>query len=73
MEGSDETGGAKQHRLNPAFGSSSFLVPGIPPSHPNNHNSMPFSRPQSGSWQMGQHNLSSRSSHTRSMSQPPLF
>ncbi|KAM1133170.1 hypothetical protein ACFX19_043156 [Malus domestica] len=101
MEGSDETGSAKQQRPNPAFGSSSFLVPkpnsnldipnfnpyqmgfrmspesskrpGIPPSHPNNHNSMPFSRPQSGSWQMGQQNLSSGSSHTRSMSQPPFF
>ncbi|KAB2628209.1 transcription factor PosF21 [Pyrus ussuriensis x Pyrus communis] len=97
MEGSDETGSAKQQRPNPAFGSSSFLVPkpnsnldipnfnpsqmgfrmspesskrpGIPPSHPNNHNSMPFSRPQSGSLPP----LSSGSSHTRSMSQPPFF
>ncbi|KAM0967689.1 hypothetical protein ACFX2A_016439 [Malus domestica] len=101
MEGSDETGSAKQQRPNPTFGSSSFLVPkpnsnldipnfnpsqmgfrmspesskrpGIPPSHPNNHNSMPFSRSQSGSWQLGQQNFSSGSSHARSMSQPPFF
>ncbi|CAL8995597.1 unnamed protein product [Prunus brigantina] len=68
--------GLPMRQSSPSLSPENSKRPGIPPSHPNNHNSMPFShimRPQSGSWQLGPQNLSSVPSHTRSLSQPSFF